>query len=219
MKTKKFLCIVLVITLLFSCATSSWAAATPKAITQKNITKIVGDITEYLVEEASMGDDGRVVKFDIYTRTQMGCKLSKIYQFNKKDKYPLYGYLKKADVQKNVKNLFGNNKIKFRTKGWQYYYNATYKNKKITVLNPGGHFRASKQKYKYRIKKISGKTNKTVVFDCGWLDYFDTSKYYKGGKFTVTLKPANNKYGCIITNIKENWRQPLNSYIGDDNID
>lgn len=237
---KKATCILLAVILAFG-VTMPAQAAKNKKISKKNAVKIVNDITEYLAEQCTYGEGYPKVKSDIICKTQMACKLCKLYKLSKKDKKTIQfsksekqdfkdielSYLKEKDVKKNMKNLFGTTKIKVKqlTMWDTFERKIKGKNRKmILVLSPGGDFRITKQKYGARNIKITGKTTKKVRFDVGW--YYGVDKngkvcwdnnavrqiFRKGGTFTITLKPANNKYGCIITNIKENWREPLSSY-------
>lgn len=157
-------------------------------------------------------------------------KDKKVIKFTKSDKEYLeefeYAYLKETEIKKNMKNLFGTTKFKINQSSEPAAWYAFTRNvkgkkqKKILVMSPGGTFRLTKQKYKASNIKITGKTTKKVRFDVGW--YYGVDKngkacwdnkavrqiFRKGGTYTITLKPANNKYGCIITNIKENQREP-----------
>lgn len=204
---KKSLWVVFVFVMMFSFSIQTYAKSETQNITKKEIKKIVNDTGEYLTEIVTMGNDGEKFKFNAYTKTQIACRLSKLYPLDKE-----YSYQKKSDIKKNSKNLFGTSKLKFRKWGHGFYFDSCLKNKKIIVSTPGGNFRASGQKIKFKIKKIKGKNTKKVTIDCGWLDYYNQKTFYKGGTFILTLKPSNNKYGCIITNIKEKWRQPDNTF-------
>lgn len=208
----------------------------------KIVKDITEYLTEYCTYGASEGYPE--VKFNAVFKTQMACKLCKPYKLDKKGKNSLQlskaekrdlkgstlSYFKEKDVKKNMKNLFGTTKIKVKPLAMYDAFEKKVKGKKqkkILVLSPGGNFRITKQKYGARNIKITGKTTKKMRFDVGWyygvdekgnMCYDDSKavgeKFWKGGTYTITLKPANNKYGCIITNIKEHWREPLSSYMG-----
>lgn len=228
-----WICLCLSMVLLMS-NSSVVEAKEKKEITKSNVNKIVKDIGEYLTERCMLGSkETKKLKFDLHTKTQMACKISKTYEKNKivmidpKDKnFKLcYSSLKEKEIKKNAQNLFGSNKIKFEPYkfGVLSYIDGNidalkWKNK-IIVSDLGGFFRyEGAMEYKVKIKKISGKNTKKVVIDCGIMGYegqeAKKKEYINWATYTLTLKPANNKYGCIITNIKENWMMEGNAFIG-----
>lgn len=221
----------------------SVSAATNKNITKKDAQKIINDISEYLVEQTLLGKECPKATLDVYTCTQMGCMLagkekpykakkvlkvkrntcellsiadSKKEKLSKGECYRKLVSVKNSDVKRNVKNLFGKNTVKFRKKTNFRYVLFLYTyfgdgNMSYTTY-PGGHFRIQGQRAKCvaKISKITGKTVKKVTFTVG-SEY--EGDFMKRGTYTVTLKPAKNKYKCIITGLKERWRTDDNAYI------
>lgn len=236
---KRLICFSLTVILIFS-SSSIVQAKTKLEIERSNIDKIVDDVAEYLTERTVFGKGTPKLKFDLYTKTQMACKISKTYEegkikvkFNGDEHEPSsFSILKKKEIQKNAKSLFGSSKIdipEVKNKeggGFEDTMRAKEGNQdafeydgRILVSDFGGWFRYPDwfPEYIVKVKKISGKSTKTVVIDCGINGYTDGNdltkrKFSKWGTYTLTLKPTNNKYGCIITKIEENWMNPYNAF-------
>lgn len=204
MKRWKRLVLILMVIMLLGAGTTAQAAS--KDVTKqykKQVSKMLKNFDWYLGYSFGQGIE---FKFDVYTRTTM-VYYKNMYKNMLKIDGKSVSYAKKKCAS-DMKTYFGNKTVKLK----KFSGFGNYKQPSDLIVNRdnkvkyiGGDWGEGKPSGKVVQIKKKG-TKYEVLYDITIKSYYcgrRESEYDRYlGRFRITLKRANNKYGFIITNMK-----------------
>lgn len=197
-KFKKIFAIILVITIILSNSTSSFAADRDVTNEYKIKTqKMLRNFDQYL---GFCCRKGATFKYDIYARTTMLSIPNLLKIHGKSTKYA------KNKLSNKMKLFFGTSSMKFKKFSGRYKWRKDPSN---VIVSKNGKIEYTSGDWGTAIpcgKIIKINQTKTKKFDAIYkvymYDNLENIIRYEMGTYKVTMKKANNKYGFIIDKIK-----------------